>query len=72
VQWRSPAVSGDAPAPREFHTLTSLTKGRLMMFGGDHMLACCLLTKVILLDQILQSGSRGTGGHTVAILHDQP
>ncbi len=35
VQWRSPAVGGDAPAPREFHTLTPLTKGRLMLLGGD-------------------------------------
>ena len=35
VQWRSPAVGGDAPVPREFHTLTPLTKGRLMLLGGD-------------------------------------
>ncbi|DBA80892.1 hypothetical protein WJX77_007438 [Trebouxia sp. C0004] len=36
VQWRSPPVGGDAPAPREFHTLTPLTKGRLMLLGGGN------------------------------------
>ncbi|KAL3155648.1 hypothetical protein ABBQ32_012681 [Trebouxia sp. C0010 RCD-2024] len=36
VQWRSPAVNGDAPAPREFHTVTALTKGRLILFGGGN------------------------------------
>ena len=35
VQWRTPHVGGDAPAPRELHSLTPLCGGRLLLFGGD-------------------------------------
>ena len=34
VQWRAPTVAGDPPAPREFHSLTSLPDGRMLLFGG--------------------------------------
>lgn len=34
LQWRAPQVSGEAPAPREFHTLSALSNGRLLLFGG--------------------------------------
>jgi hypothetical protein len=34
VRWTAPAVTGDAPGPREFHSLTPLSGGRLFLFGG--------------------------------------
>ncbi len=34
-QWRVPPVAGEAPQPREFHTLAALPGGRLLLFGGD-------------------------------------
>ena len=34
VQWRTPDVGRDTPAPREFHRLTSLAGGKLLRFGG--------------------------------------
>lgn len=34
VRWSVPAITGDAPAPREFHSLTPLSGGRLFLFGG--------------------------------------
>ena len=35
LQWRAPPVAGEeAPAPREFHTLSALSGGRLLLFGG--------------------------------------
>lgn len=34
VRWTACAVTGDAPAPREFHSLTPLSGGRLLLFGG--------------------------------------
>ena len=34
VQWRAAAVGGDLPAPRELHSLTALSGGRLLLFGG--------------------------------------
>ena len=36
VQWRTLAVGGDAPGPRELHSLTPLSGGRLLLFGGKH------------------------------------
>jgi len=35
VQWKTLAVEGEPPAPREFHTLTALSPTRLLLFGGD-------------------------------------
>ena len=34
VQWRAVPVGGDLPAPRELHSLTALSGGRLLLFGG--------------------------------------
>lgn len=34
VQWQSAAVAGDSPAAREFHTLSALSDGRILLFGG--------------------------------------
>ena len=34
VQWRALPVGGDAPPPRELHSLTALSGGRLLLFGG--------------------------------------
>ncbi|KAK9846535.1 hypothetical protein WJX81_006132 [Elliptochloris bilobata] len=36
VRWTAPSVTGDAPAPREFHSLTSLSGGRLFLIGGGN------------------------------------
>ena len=40
VRWDAPAVTGDAPAPREFHSLTPLSGGRLFLFGGASPAVC--------------------------------
>lgn len=38
VAWRGVEVTGpQGPSPREKHTLTALSGGRLLLFGG----ACC-------------------------------
>ena len=34
VQWRTPDVGVVKPAAREFHSLTSLAGGKLLLFGG--------------------------------------
>ena len=34
VRWRVPDVSGEPPPPRELHSLTPLSGGRLLLFGG--------------------------------------
>ncbi|EIE22836.1 galactose oxidase [Coccomyxa subellipsoidea C-169] len=36
LQWRAPPVAGEAPTPREFHTLAALSGGRLLLFGGGN------------------------------------
>ncbi|KAK9823333.1 hypothetical protein WJX72_001997 [[Myrmecia] bisecta] len=36
MQWRSPVLIGDSPPAREFHTLTALSGGRLLLFGGGN------------------------------------
>ncbi|CAL8464836.1 g4371 [Coccomyxa elongata] len=35
-QWRVPPVVGEAPQPRELHTLAALSGGRLLLFGGGN------------------------------------
>ena len=34
VQWRTPSLEGEAPAAREYHTLTPVSTTRLLLFGG--------------------------------------
>ena len=34
LQWRAPPVEGEPPLAREFHTLSALSSGRLLLFGG--------------------------------------
>ena len=45
VQWRAVPVGGDLPAPRELHSLTALSGGRLLLFGGtaEGCVQCCLM-----------------------------
>lgn len=56
VRWDAPAVTGDAPAPREFHSLTPLSGGRLFLFGGASpgrvpRRACCQPARPVRPDQ---------------------
>ena len=39
MQWQSAVVGGDSPAAREFHTLSALSDGRVLLFGGMPTLA---------------------------------
>lgn len=36
VRWRTPEVVGELPPPRELHSLTPLSDGRLLLFGGGN------------------------------------
>ena len=54
LQWRAPAVAGEGPAPREFHTLSPLPGGRLLLFGGE---PACVFGKVWL--QCLKTSAEG-------------
>ena len=33
-QWRPQLVQGDVPQPREFHTVSPISGGRLLLLGG--------------------------------------
>lgn len=35
VQWRTPAVQGEPPTAREYHTLTTVSPSRALLFGGQ-------------------------------------
>ena len=35
VRWRTPEVSSQLPPARELHSLTALSDGRLLLFGGE-------------------------------------
>lgn len=35
VQWQSPTLVGEPPAPREYHTLTAVSANRALLFGGE-------------------------------------
>lgn len=40
VRWRTPEVVGELPPPRELHSLTPLSDGRLLLFGGQAPAPC--------------------------------
>ena len=35
VQWRTPPVQGEPPTAREYHTLTTVSTSRALLFGGQ-------------------------------------
>ena len=52
-QWKQQEAQGEHPQPREFHTLSPISGGRLLLFGGVGRLASwelagCMAVKYVL------------------------